>query len=98
MPAAKPLTDEEAILLLETEPDFAGAYACTPTEPFASDAEYLIASELRFTLQSLYVQARAVQAESGAPAAAADPGAADPVGGLLLRTLQGVFGMQALRP
>jgi len=58
MPAAKPLTDEEAILLLlETEPDFAGAYACTPTEPFASDAEYLIASELRFTLQSLYVQA-----------------------------------------
>ena len=34
----------------------------------------------------------------GALAAAADPGAADPVGGLLLRTLQGVFGMQAFRP
>ena len=35
----------------------------------------------------------AAQAESDAP-----PGAADAVGGLLLRTLQGVFGMQAFRP
>ena len=47
--------------------------------------------------------AQAAQAAQAAPAAQAESddapaGAADAVGGLLLRTLQGVFGMQAFRP
>ena len=53
--AAKP--DAHLLLLLHTEPCFAGVLNRKPTEPFDNDHDYLAAAELRFTLQSLYVQA-----------------------------------------